>query len=190
MLLSSPPCQPRGMWGWGRVSARTVPLPASDTTSSPEALRLEPWSPPPPTTTAGVAVCPPRDRSRCLSDPWRARNMMGGGEPEAGSLERAALLPKCFPALAQPPSSCPCSAACLPGVPDLGRPTLLHGFWRQEAFSRKQLEAQVSLALSPHLRMPPGRGGWLPTPWPPAPNHGSGRVGVEQRCRSREDPGD
>lgn len=71
-----------------------------------------------------------------------------GGKPEAGSLERAALLPKDFPTLVQPLSSHPCSAACLPGAPDLGRQTLPSGFWRQEVFSRKQLKAQVSLLLS------------------------------------------
>lgn len=106
----------------------------------PGALGLEPLPCPP---TAGVAVRLPQDRSGCLSYTWRAGSMMGESQRQ-DPLRGPPCCPKTCPHLY------PCSAACLPGAPDVGRQTLPSGFWRQEAAEG----SSVPLALPPHLEMP------------------------------------
>lgn len=143
--------QPGGTWGPGRFCARTAPLPASDTASSQRPWDWSPCPAPPQPCPSQSRSSPPavtsQDPSACLSYTRRAGSMMAesqGPDPSAGPVPSYVETSPHF----YPLSSPLLSRLRLPGVPDLGRRTLPSGFWRQEAFNRKQLEARGSLLPS------------------------------------------
>lgn len=153
MLLPPPPGQPRGTWGQGRFGASTVPLPASDTASS---QRSWDWShcpaPPHPLPVSELFIPTCCHFSRLVQMPQLhlESRQQDGGNPGAGYLGRAsAPLPRDFPTLLQPLSFHPCSAASASQVFLMwGGGLCPSGFWRWEAFNRKQLEAGISLLPS------------------------------------------